>query len=219
MRFMGRDDWHASRHQIAEEEILKAVQGVPKPITLMDGNVVEVHPKSFDALLWFREHDYIVQWMSSRAEFFRELYLNDNITEVEVPFTLLMRLDNEVTFQMQLMAYAACQDSVSVNRQEVESEFFNIPPPYDTLDTIDLVRIMQGYWEVNVSRLNLLPYLTGPRKPGSDNKRMGWNVFFSTLAMKLNTDMQPLMHDKPLISLLAQIQLAQPDIEDELKSA
>jgi hypothetical protein len=220
MRMMGREDWHTSKREVAEEEILKAINDVKLPVALLNGDLVAVYPKSFDALLWFREHDYVLMWMQSRADFFREVYLNDNVPDAEEPFTLLMKLDEEVSYHTRLMAYAACQPARSVDRTEFEREDFDIPPPFDdSIDPIDLVRILRAFWEVNVTRLNLLPYLVGPRKEKDTQKRMSWNVFFATMAMNRKMDIHALMRDKSLISLLAQVRLAQPDIEDELKSA
>ena len=64
---------------------------------------------------------------------------------------------------------------------------------------------------MNARRLTPIPLLLGPSsssKPG--DKTMGWNVFFATTAKHYKVDVRELMQNRSLVSLLAQVQLAQP---------
>jgi hypothetical protein len=204
---------YASTTEEAEDEILKAARQDPKLIYLIGGESVNVYPKSMDALQWIRMHDMGIELLQTYCDVLK--------ANLEVGFTdqvrtdgyqLWERSDAEIGHQLKLMAHVACNYGVGVD-SEVDDPDFEIPPPLTDVDPIDLVRIHRAYYEVNVIRLNFLPYLLGPTK-ASDSKRMSWNVFYSTMANKLNTDPASLMRDRSLISLLSQIRLGSPDYED-----
>jgi hypothetical protein len=220
MRFMGRVDFFSSTTDEAEQQLLQAAQNEPKPIVLMSGDIVHIQPKSMEALQWLRIRDMGVAWLQAYVEVI-QASLDEGWTgqDTDTSFTLLERADTEIGSQLRLMAYAVCNYGVKIDRAELDSEDFVIPPPFDDIDPIDLIRVHKAFWEVNVLRLNHLPYLLGPTKPGSDSKRMSWNVFYGTMAMKLNTDMEYLMKDKSLVALLAQVRLAQPTDLEDLKAS
>jgi len=214
MKFMGRAEFFSSTTEEAEEEILKAANEEPKRVVLLSLDEVTVYPKCMDALQWFRMHDMGVSLLQTYMDVM-SASLEEGWTEQEAehPFDLIKRTDVEIGLQLRTMCYAACNYGIRVDREEIDSPDFELPELFANIDAIDVARLHKYFYEVNVIRLNYLPYLMGPTKPGED-KRMSWNVFYGTMANQLNSDMRSLMRDRSLVSLLAQVRLATPTIQD-----
>lgn len=213
LRFMGRAEWHESRRDEAEELVLKALREEPERLELLSGDTVYVQPKCFDALLWFRERDFLVQWLGVRMEAIRQAIEEGTLREEDCPdpVELLDAGDQELAHQLACLCYAACDFGIQIDRKAV-----NEPPEiFRNLDSIDHLRILTAFNQVNASRLTPIPMLVGPRKADRDgNRPVGWSVFFSTTARHYKVDMRELMQNRSLPSLLAEIQLSQPtDLE------
>jgi hypothetical protein len=209
MRFMGRAEWHQSRREEAEEEVLRALRDEPQSLMLASGETVQVYPKSFEALLWFRDKDFVVEYLHTRITALRQAIEEGTLTPEQCPQPRKLLSDGEAELGLQLamLCYAACQPGASVDRVAAEDpsqEFRELHP-------LDLFRIMKAFQEVNAKRLTPIPLLLGPGdgKPKND-KVMGWNIFFATTAKHYKVDVRELMRDRSLVSLLAQVQLAQP---------
>jgi len=208
MRFMGRAEWHQSRRDDAEEEVLKALRDEPRSIVLADGEEVEVHPKSFEALLWFRDKDFTVEFLAVRMEALRQAIEEGTLTPEQCPQPrkLLADGEEELGYQFACLCYAACTPGPSVDRKAVEDP----PQTFRELHSLDVIRILGAFQEVNAKRLTPIPLILGPSKSDPTNKTPGWNVFFATTAKYYKVDVRDLMRDRSLVSLLAQVQLAQP---------
>lgn len=213
LRFMGRAEWHESRRDEAEELVLKALREEPEKLELLSGETVYVQPKCFDALLWFRDLDFFVQWLWVRMEAIRGAMDDGSLREEDCadPISLLADGDEELTYQTARLCYAACDFGIAIDREAV-----NDPPQmYREIDTIDALRILTAFNQVNASRLTPIPILLGPRKKDKDgNRPVGWSVFFSTTGRHFKIDARELMQNRSLASLLAEVQLSQPtDLE------
>jgi len=206
---MGRAEWHQSRREEAEEEVLKALQDEERHMLLVNGDPIAVYPKSFEALLWFRNKDFTVEFLAVRMEALRQAIEEGTLTPEQCPQPRKLLADGEAElgYQFATLCYAACTPGPSIDREAVEDP----PENFRELHPIDVMRIMGAFQEVNAKRLTPIPLLLGPT--GSTNtkeKSMGWNVFFATTAKHYKVDVRDLMRDRSLVSLLAQVQLAQP---------
>ena len=209
MRFMGRAEWHQSRKEEAEEEVLKALREEPVNVTLIDGETtLEVHPKSFESLLWFRNKEFLLDFLNIRIEALRQAITEGTLTPEQVPEPAKLMEDGEreLGFQFATLCFAACQPGPSIDIEATR----NPPEVYRTLHPLDIVRITGAFQEVNARRLTPIPLLIGPRKANGDGAPTGWNVFFATTAKHYKVDVRDLMRDRSLVNLLAQVQLAQP---------
>jgi len=206
---MGRSEWHESRTEEAEALVLQALREEPEKLELMSGETVHVYPKSFDALLWFRDVDFFVQWLGVRIEALRQAIEDGTITPEmsPEPLQLIEDGDRELSLQIARLCYAACDFGIHVDREAVKEP----PHHYLDLDSIDIIRILTAFNQVNASRLTPIPMIVGPRKPDKDgNRPVGWSVFFSTSARHYKVDIRELMSNRSLASLLAEVQLSQP---------
>jgi hypothetical protein len=208
MRYMGRAEWHESRREEAEEEVLKALRDEPRRLMLVNGESVEVHPKSFEALLWFRNKDFAVEFLTVRMEALRQAIEEGTLTPEQCPQPreLLDDGEKEVGYQLATLCYGACTSGPSIDRSAVDDP----PKEFRELHPIDVMRILSAFQDVNARRLTPIPLILGPSKSSPTEKTPGWNVFFATTAKHYKVDVRELMRDRSLVSLLAQVQLAQP---------
>ena len=104
-----------------------------------------------------------------------------------------------------MMAAAACQPGLGVDRKAAE----NAGPPFDNLESLDLIRIHKTFIDVNAGRLGLAQSIM-PQKSATSSEPMSWNVFFASMSKHLNKDVSTLMCDHSLASLLTQVHLSAP---------
>jgi len=213
MRFMGRAEWFNSQSAEAEEELLKSLREEPEHLTMLDGTRVSVYPKCFAALLWFRVHDWLLQWLHVRIEALKNGLENGWLERGDYdPVEILERAERELQHQLAMLAYAACMDGITVDydaAQEPPEHFINAHP-------IDLYRIHEAFVKVNEKNLALVHAvrdMRGSRQQGSGP--MSWNVFLSTMAKQLKVDVKHLIEDRALVSILAQVYLSAPSPTDE----
>lgn len=198
----------------AEERMLAALREQPEPVPLLDGTTVHVYPKGIHALLWFREHDWLVGWLSARVEALRVGLEDGSITEADIaePISTLERATTELGHQLAALASAACNEGPSLGVTEPSDRFL-------ALDPWELYRINRAFLEVNAGRMMALARIVKPPK-GNDDRPMSWNVFLGTLAMKLKIDPETLAKNRSLVSLLAQVRLSARAVdEDEVEEA
>lgn len=227
-RLLGRAEWAGTDSERADERLLDAARWEPEPVELSVDRVVEVHPKSMDALLWFREQDYALRLLGERLQALRRAIDEGRLSEEDAPNPIsgLNRgaaLTGELTAKT---AYAATLPGPRLipheeHREEMDGELEvegegrrrePVPPGWvRELPPTDYVRINSAFWEVNATRLEAVETLLGPTTPGEDGARRGsmsWNVFYGTLADRLGKTMEELVRDEPLAALLSQVQLA-----------
>lgn len=220
VRLAGREDSRVSHMDFrdADAEVLRALRAEPKRVELLERGAdgaslaVQVHPKSYDALLWFfHVRDWLLIHLADRVEAIRAEGLPHDVE-------LLDRCAAELSYQMRLVAWGACTEGPGLPFS-YQDECPEIPTPFRDLSPSDLLRIHEAFIAVNAGQLQALERLVQSR-PGADGKpvRPSWSIFFSQLAMRLKTDAARLMRDQSLAQHLATVKLAAPP-EAELEEA
>lgn len=202
---------------MAEEQLLAALREEPIRITLLDGTTADVHPKGLDALLWLRARSWFTEWLAARLEALREAAANGTLERSGVPEPVgtMERIERELAYQ--LGAIAAVATTAGPGGASYMEPGADVPERWTDMNPIDLFRVHKAFMEVNAARLDALSRIVRPTKPGeSGADRMSWNVFLSTLAMRLNEDPAKLARERSLVSLLATVRLAK-ESEPELK--
>lgn len=189
---------------MAEERLLLALREMPEEVVLSNGATVTVWPKSIDALLWCRERNWLIGWLTSRVDAIHIALAEDAVgrEDLPTPVSTLGRATDEIGHQLAALAAAACSEGPGLPANPDEPE-----PLYGELQPHDLLRINRAFLEVNAGRMAALEAIVKPPKAGKDDSRMSWNVFVGTLAMRLKTDPERLAKDRSLVSLLAQVRL------------
>jgi len=210
----GQDSAPGSR-DIAEERLLSALREVPEEVVLSNGSTVSVYPKSIDALLWFRERDWLLAWLLSRIDALHLAMADDEVdrNDFPTPVTSLQQATRELSHQLACMASVACTKgpALPLNPNEPDVLFTDLEPH-------DLLKINSAFLEVNAGRMAALSLIVKPPKSNGDSDgRMSWNVFVGTLAMRLKTEPERLAKDRSLVSLLAQVRLGN-SIYDEMEA-
>lgn len=215
MRFMGRAEWFNTQSAEAEEELLKSLREEPEWLTLLDGTRVGVYPKSFAALMWFRSHDWVLQWIHLRVEAIRAALEKGTLERGDYdPTDLIERGELEVSRQLAMMAYAACMEGNSVDYDEAK----RTPEQFKNCAPIDLWRIHEAFTRVNSKNLALVHAISERKGGGGGNGSMSWNVFYASMARHLKVDVRELMDDRALVSILAQVYLSTPSGMDDLNA-
>jgi hypothetical protein len=212
MRFMGRAEWFNTQSAEAEEELLKSLREEPEWLTLLDGTRVGVYPKSFAALMWFRAHDWVLQWLHLRVEAIRIGLEKGTLERGEYdPALIIERGELEVSRQLCMMAYAACMEGNRVDYEAAKEP----PQHFAECAPIDLWRINEAFARVNSKNLALV-HTIAKRKSGGGNGTMSWNVFYASMSRHLKVDVRELMEDRALVSILAQVYLSTPSAMDDI---
>lgn len=205
MRFMGRAEWLYSRSPEAEEQVLATLRDDPVHINLLTGGSVDVYPKCFDALLWFREMDFVLRFLWTHAESLKQGMESGTLEELTVdPFDLLKRTEAEVSRVEYMLTAAACQPGLGIDREAAAVA----GAPFIEMESLDIIRIHKTFVDVNAARMGLANTIV-PHK-ASSGEPMSWNVFFSSMSRHMKKDVSTLMRDHSLSSLLTQVHLSAP---------
>lgn len=210
-----------SAREDAEERMLQALRDEPETVDLIsppsdDLIKVQVHPKGLHALLWFRERDWFVGWLSARLKTITDLANEGKLDESKIPqpVTTSRRIQGELASQLASIAYVATTPGPGFDGDLAD----NPPDEYLDISPVDLWTINKAFLEVNAGRMEALQAIVGPKglKDSDGNRRMSWNVFMGSMAMRLKTDPVTLAKDRSLVSLLATVALSanHGDIED-----
>lgn len=205
-----REEWFATKADEAEEKVLEAAREVPVRLSLLSGEEVWIYPKSHDALMWFKEKAYVLNWITARMELLKDLADRGELDSslLPNPMEALEMASREVPYHLACLCAEACRKGVQLtdDRNDPSEMFLDLPP-------IDVVRIQVKFQDVNGGRLLHLEQLVKSYTPGSGEERgagpMSWSVFFGTMAQETNTDMEVLMKDRSLLAVLSQIRLSQ----------
>ena len=207
MRFMGRAEWLYSRSPEAEEQVLATLRDDPVPLHMLTGERVEVYPKSFDALLWFRTMDFALKFVWVHTEGLKIAMESGELKEGDFdPIELMHRGDAETSRILKLMAAAACQPGLNIDADAAE----NAGPPFDDLESLDLIRIHKTFIDVNAGRLGLAQTIVPQKSASAGGEPMSFNVFFASMSKHLGKDVSALMRDHSLAALLTQVHLSAP---------
>ena len=209
LRFIqGRAEGSTGRLGDADAVALKALTDEPVTLQLTDLTQVSVFPKSFRALMWFHQHDFAIAVLADREDMLREMIAKNlpEKNEVEDIWQLIDMIVDELTAQMATVCYAATMPGVSVDKELAERP----PGEFTDMHPVDMARIHRAFWDANVMRIGVLPYLVAPKrseKAEEGTKRMSWSVFGSEMANVFKVDVNEILNNRSLPSLLAQVQL------------
>jgi len=208
--FRRREEWHSTTRDAAEERMLAALDEVPIELKLLDGTDVAVHPKSHNALMWFRSRDWLVGWISSRVEALQHAANTGELEHSDIPVPppeLVEDGTSRIAFELACMASEACHPGVALSDDPDD------PGRFADVDPVDIVRIHRAYSEVNGGRLEALDALVKPTK-GEGGGRLSWSVFYATLAKTMSVPARELMDKHSTVALLASSRLSVPDMPE-----
>jgi hypothetical protein len=208
VRFCGRLEVHESAGAEADALIVAALRAEPKAVALGERSL-QVHPKSFDALLNIHARDQLLIWLTTRYA-----ALRDNANGADA-MQFLERTAAEIAYQNQLLAWSVTTPGPGLPFVPEADDRPQPPDEIKTLEPWDILRLHQAFVEVNVARLNALDKLIDPPKGDDKGGRPSWSVFIGSLSMKWQVDPKKLMRDQALVQLLAVVKLAAPAPVDE----
>ena len=217
MRYMGRGEWHSDLFGAeVEEEAMKALRSEPHTVTLLDGTTVDVHPKGLEALLYLRNIDWTVAFLTQSLEMLRE-EASQRVAEDGDQFAELVTqmdaIESEISYQQAVALSVATTKGPHFAKKKCEDP----PRKWYEIDPLDATLVHRGFYRVNVLRWSRVPYIAGaPKKdgPNSGNGRMSWSVFAAQMSKQLKIPPKQVMREKSLAELLTAVQLAQPTLED-----
>lgn len=219
-RFLGREDNVPSQKEIAEDEILKVANDEPETLTLLrpvgDTQIVKIHPKSARALMWMDAHDWALEFFYTRREAIRQLLEQGQLREDmfdDPPEVLIRKCADEISYHLSCMSYGATRPGPSIDIEDAE----NPPEEFLEMGTLDLLMIHKKFMEVNGERIALLRHLMGDwRGQAEGDEPISWSVFLSHAAKQQGKSIVEVSRNQSLASLLVQLNLATPQLEDEL---
>ncbi len=210
--------WHEAtgpgRSAQAEDAMLAALRDEPQEVTLLSGDIVRVYPKGLDSLLWFRHHDWFVEWMAPRVATLRDAVANHATEGLATPITTLEHAQTELAYQ--IGAFCAEATNPGPAKGEWATDNADLPELWKDVNPHDVVQVHRAFMECNATRLQALDHIVRPQKADNSDRPMSWNVFVASMAMRLNIDPKTLARDRPLVSLLATVRLAR-EAEPELE--
>lgn len=197
------------RNALAEEAMLEALREEPAKVRRIDGSVVHVHPKGLDSLMWFRQKDWLLEWLSPRVAALREALDRGEGSEAELPrpVSTLARCEEELAYQMSLLCAEATHEGPA-RGPWAQEEPEEVPEQWRDVNPHDMMSVHKGFVLVNSDRLQALNHIVQPQKSEGGSERMSWNVFLATMAQQLQMDPSVLASDRSLVSLLATVRLS-----------
>ena len=189
----------------AQRKVTEILRDEPKEVSLTTGQRVSVYPKSFHALLWFRERDWLLGYLTSYLADLKAARASGDLPKsIFNPDRLVDQIVEEIEKQLADIASVATSEGPKLPEEIV---------PIDDLSPIDFVFIHQAFVEVNTVRLASLDRIV---RPQGGRGETGWNVFYGTMSQKLGKSAAYLMKNESMASLVASARLAAPDLEDSL---
>jgi hypothetical protein len=220
IRFTGRLEQRELVSAEADGLIIAALRADPREVKLSDPphQVVQVYPKSFEALLNVHARDQLIGWLAARNAVCRQ-----SVNGADV-MALLERLAAELAYQQLLMVWTATAPG-KIDYYglpfAVEDDRPEIPESLRSISPWDIVRVHQAFLDVNATRLQALEKLIQPTREETGGGRPAWSVFIGSMALKWRVDPVRLMRDHALIQILATAKIAAmagagSELEDEV---
>lgn len=214
LRFlMGRAESAQNRIDNADQQLLDALNETPVALPLPELPQTRIYPKSFNALLWFHHKDYAVTVMHGKLDIIDYLIESNDPLRLEFKNIWATReaLVEFIGKQTTIMAYAASTPGPSVDKDVVE----NPPDEWLNLSPQELALVHQAFFDINVRRISLIPYLAIQPRSEMRNKdkrevqkrRLSWSVFGAEMANVFKTDVADILNNRSLTALMAQIRL------------
>lgn len=201
----------------AEERMLLALRDKPHEVRMLDGEVLKCYPKGLDSLMWYRQQDWLLDWLGPRIVALREA-LNDGAgtpQDLPNPVTALASAEQEIAWQVGAFCAEATREGA--DRGPWANDDTDLPERWRDVDPLDVISVHRGFVECNAARLEALSRLVKPTR-GAAGERLSWNVFMGSMAMRLGVDPATLARDRSLVSLLATVRLAreaEPEVPGE----
>lgn len=189
----------------AKRRVTEILRDEPKDVTLPDGTVFKCYPKSFHCLLWFRERDWLLAYLTNYlADLKTARALGTLPKAISNPDDLVNRIIEELGKQMADILAVATSPGPQLPDPIV---------PLHDLSPLDFYFVHEGFIETNTLRLSALDRIVKPQGGRGDT---GWNVFYGTMSQKLGKPAAALMKDQSMASLVAEARLSIPDMEGAL---
>jgi len=216
-RFVERGEFYQGPSDWADEQAIAALRDEPADVLLSDRSRVQVYPKSFEALLWFRAVDSFVDWLEDQIGLLEHAIESGRIDREKIPEPgqTLQALHREIAYAWALRAAQACVPGPAFDEAVARD-----PGRFLSLAPDDLHRIYLAFLEVNVRRIATGRLLAPPSKPAKDEDAPArWARFFGRFGDRWRISPLELTRFRSLASLLLAAQLAQPDPIRELEEA
>lgn len=203
-RFAGRLDPVKTDADIAkaEADVLAALRHAPVPVELVArvrGRPVrlEVHPKSFEALLHIESRD---RELTRLAEAFERL----QALPAEAQAVWGRKLAAEIAYQNQVLCWIVTHPGPGLPFPEGR-DAPAVPKRFRDLEAQDVVSILRAHRRVAIVRLARVADLIGGGK--ATGKRQSWASLGATAASELGVASATLLRDWTLESWIAQLSL------------
>lgn len=191
----------------AQDKVMAALRDVPATVMLTDGTEIKVYPKSMDCLLWFRERDWLLGYLTNFLSDLKTAIASGSLPKtIRQPTRLRDQIVSELATQFALIAGCCTAEGPELQKPV---------KPLEGLTPIDYYLLHQGFVECNSSRLLALDNIVSPT---GGKGHTGWNVFYGTMSQKLGVPAKELMSNQSLASLVTEARLATPSLEDALAS-
>ena len=213
VRFCGRMESRELESGEADAQVLAALNDDPQRVALAGGgelHELHVYPKSLPALQHLQLRDQLLSWLAARYEALGEEPVAGDGTS-----SLRERVADEITTQTLTIAWIVTSEGPGLPFPADPADRPELPDAIRVLSPVDVLRIHQAFLEVNAVRLQALERLVSAPRGDAPSARPSWAVFVGALSMKLKADPKRLLADRSLASLLAQVKLSQPVIEEE----
>ncbi len=190
----------------AQDSVMDALRDQPVIVKLTDGETeLKVYPKSMECLLWFRERDWLLGYLTTFLSDLKTAIAGGSLPKtIGDPTRLRDRIVQEISDQFELIVGCCVSEGPQLPKPVV---------PLEGLSPLDYYLVHQGFNECNSTRLMALDSIV---RPTGGKGQTGWNVFYGTMSHKLGRPAKDLMSNQSLASLIAEARLATPDLEGAL---
>lgn len=209
VRFRGRSEFLAKGTLHAQDELLDALRDEPKQVTLLDGSLVKVYPKSHDSLRWLSFHGFVLAWLAIHSRILTESITEGTAHEIEYlehPMSVLEATVMEQSIQTSMLYWVCCHPgpgmpftvsgSYDIKKEDIPSQFVDLHP-------MDIFRLHEAFLAVNAIRLSYL-------QKAEDGKSITFDVFFAQRSRQTGISAKDLMMDYSLASQLVEVGLSSP---------
>lgn len=210
-RIYEREKYVTHGSEYATRHLLKALDSEPQAVELVSGDTVQAYPKSYDALLWFRDEYFWLNWHNVRheaiyeqADQYEALKEADQepLRGVERPVSATEEILIEIGRRSARILWAACHEGPALPWPYCERAPEEAPGEWRDLHPIDVRRIETAFYEVNVGRLSFLPKPKDRRGQG-----IAPEVFFAMRAKQTGLPVSELRRGRALAQDIAQVSL------------
>lgn len=172
---------------VVELNRIRALLAEPLPVVLESGETIQIHPKSYNAMVLLRALDYTYAWLIGQL---------DELARVHTPYSpdLIPRCAQRLIELSNKIVAIVTHPGPGYDQKLVDA------PLASEYTSLDLLAIQNAFNEINAMRLMALPKLH--EKPGAETESTGWSSFFVVMGIKKNIDVGEMMQDHSLAKLI-----------------